>query len=97
MTAAKKLARHNRPWTKHDLKRMRAKARAGMSARLAAADLGRTTGSVKYKAMVEGVSFHYINQPRGVQKKAARSRRRNRRITAKNTAWIMRNHARLSA
>lgn len=63
--------RHNRPWTPHDLKRMRAKARAGMSARLAARELGRSTGSVKYKAMVEGVSFHAINQPKGVQRRPA--------------------------
>lgn len=68
--------KHNMPWTPADLKKMRSLAKARMSARLAALELGRSTGSVKYKAMVEGVRFQFINQPRGVQKRLARRRRR---------------------
>lgn len=68
--------KHNDPWTPADLKKMRALAKKRMSARLAARELGRTTGSVKYKAMVEGIRFQAINQPRGVQKRLAGRRRR---------------------
>lgn len=71
-----KLAKHNEPWLPADLKKMRQLARARMSARLAAKELGRTTGSVKYKAMVEGIRFKAINQPVGVQKRLARKGRR---------------------
>lgn len=74
-----KLAKHNDPWTPADLKKMRACAKAKMSARLAARELGRTTGSVKYKAMTEGVRFRFINQPKGVQLRLARAGRRRRR------------------
>lgn len=70
--------KHNAPWTPADLKKMRQLARAKLSARLAARELGRSTGAVKYKAMVEGVRFHFINQPRNVQKKL-HSRQRRRR------------------
>jgi hypothetical protein len=63
--------RHNRPWTRHDLKRMRSHARARLSARQSAQRLGRSTGSVKYKAMVVGVRFRHINQPKGVQRRPA--------------------------
>lgn len=73
MKAKKK---HNAPWTPADLKKMRQLARAKLSARLAARELGRSTGAVKYKAMVEGVRFQFINQPKGVQKRLARRRRR---------------------
>lgn len=72
----KKLQRHNKPWSPKDLRTMRAKARERASARQAAKTLRRTVGSVKYKAMVEGVRFHAIEQPRGVQKRRARGRRR---------------------
>jgi hypothetical protein len=70
------LRKHNAPWTPADLKKLRALARAKLSARLAARQLGRTTGSVKYKAMTEGVRFRFISQPKGVQKRLARRRRR---------------------
>lgn len=73
MKAKKK---HNAPWTPADLKKLRQLARAKLSARLAARELGRSTGAVKYKAMVEGVRFQFINQPKGVQKRLARRRRR---------------------
>ena len=75
----KTLKKHNAPWTPADLKKMRRLARAKMSARLAARELGRTPGSVKYKAMTEGVRFRFINQPQGVQKRRARTERRRRR------------------
>jgi hypothetical protein len=71
-----KSKKHAKPWTPADMKVMRAKAREGQSARLAAKALGRTPGAVKYKAMVEGVRFHAINQPQGPQKRLARRRRK---------------------
>ena len=46
------------------------------AARLAAKELGRSTGAVKYKAMVEGIRFRFIDQPAGVQKKLARKAKR---------------------
>ncbi len=73
------LKKHNLPWTAEDLRKMRSLAKAKKSSRQAARELGRTTGSVKYKAMVEGVRFTFIVQPRGVQKRVARARRRMRR------------------
>lgn len=68
--------KHNAPWTPADLKKLRALARSKLSARMAASQLGRTTGSVKYKAMTEGIRFNFINQPRGVQKRLARRHKR---------------------
>jgi hypothetical protein len=68
--------KHNAPWTSADLKKMRALAQARMSARLAAMELGRSPGAVKYKAMVEGIRFRFIDQPAGVQTRLARKRRR---------------------
>lgn len=78
MVPITKLHRHNDPWTPADLKKMRILARERMSARLAAKELGRSTGAVKYKAMVEGIRFQHIRQPRGVQKRLARRNRRGR-------------------
>lgn len=71
--------KHNSYWTPADLKKMRLLARQRLSARLAAKELGRTTGAVKYKAMAEGIRFRNINQPVGVQKRLARRNRRSRR------------------
>jgi hypothetical protein len=68
--------KHNAPWTSADLKKLRALAKARMSARLAAKELGRSTGAVKYKAMVKGIRFRFIEQPVGVQSRIARRRRR---------------------
>ena len=68
--------KHNAPWTSADLKKMRALARARKSARLAAVELGRSPGAVKYKAMVEGIRFRFIDQPAGVRMRIARRRRR---------------------
>lgn len=70
--------KHNADWTPADLKKMRALAKAKLSARLAAMRLGRSTGAVKYKAMVEGIRFRFINQPEGVQRRRFRSRRTRR-------------------
>lgn len=70
--------RHNQEWTRTDVALMRALARERCSARQAAKRLGRSTGAVKYKAMVEGVRFHFINQPEGVQRRLARANRRRR-------------------
>jgi hypothetical protein len=74
--------KHNAPWTDADLKKMRALAKRKLPARLAADELGRTAGAVKYKAMVEGIRFNAIDQPRGVQKRIARggaAKRKSRR------------------
>lgn len=68
-------ARSMRPWSRTDLKVMKSCARKGLSARLAAARLRRSRGAVAWKAMVSGVSFHAINQPKGVQKRRFRTRR----------------------
>jgi hypothetical protein len=73
---AKSARKHNAPWTPADLKKMRDLAKKKLSARLAAKELGRSTGAVKYKAMVEGIRFRYIDQPAGVQKKLARKAKR---------------------
>lgn len=80
MTKAK---RHKAPWTAADLKRLKACARSGLSTRQAAEKLGRTTGALKYKAMVAGIRFHKIEQPRGVQKRLAESRRRASRARSR--------------
>lgn len=68
--------KHNAPWTPADLKKMRALAKAKKSARLSAIELGRSPGAVKYKAMVEGIRFRFIDQPAGVQTRLARRKRR---------------------
>ena len=73
---AKSARKHNAPWTPADLKKMRVLAKAKLSARLAAKELGRSTGAVKYKAMVEGIRFRFIDQPAGVQLKLARKAKR---------------------
>lgn len=72
--------KHNSPWTDADLTRLRGYASEEMSAKQAAQRMGRTTGAVKYKAMMEGIRFQFIKQPRGSQLKAIRTRRRNARI-----------------
>lgn len=85
MRTPKRWAKPNdgKPWTRTDLKQARDMARRGMSSRQAARVLGRSTGSVKYKAMVEGVRFHAINQPQGAQIKAVRTRRRRERASVR--------------
>lgn len=56
--------RSGRAWSKHDNKKLRAYARRKISARVAAGKLGRSPGAVRYKAMMEGVSFRSINRRR---------------------------------
>lgn len=51
-----------RPWTPTDNKKLRALARQRLSARVAAKKLRRSPGAVRYKAMMEGVSFRSINR-----------------------------------
>jgi hypothetical protein len=68
-------SRLNTEWTKRDVQRMRAIARAGHSARFAAGVLGRSRGSVAFKAMRLKVRFGSIKQPKGVQRRIARRRR----------------------
>lgn len=58
----KKAPRNGRDWSPADLKKMRTLARERISARIAARKLGRSPGAVRYKAMMEGVSFHSINR-----------------------------------
>jgi hypothetical protein len=60
--------RSGREWSARDLRRMRALARQGCSARQAAPRLGRTVGAVKFAAMTHGVRFHAIHQPEGTQR-----------------------------
>jgi hypothetical protein len=58
----KKPARHNRPYTKTDMRRMRRFAANRTSARVTASLMGRSPGAVRYKAMMEGVRFRSINR-----------------------------------
>jgi len=70
--------RYMKPWTAAELRSMRRCAAKGDSARDFAARIGRTRGAVAFKAMVEGVSFHNVKQPAGVQKRRFAARRRLR-------------------
>lgn len=72
----KQQRRHNADWSEHEVARMRKLASTGLSGREVAAKLGRTHGAVKYKAMVLGVPFNAIAQPKGVQKRLGRKRRK---------------------
>lgn len=79
MTARKRRAtpaRNNRPWSPFEIARLRGYASDGLSARLAAEKLGRSTGATKYKAMVLKIEFHAINQPANVQKRLGAKRRK---------------------
>lgn len=58
----KRARNHMRDWSSTDVRRMRQCARRRISARVAAQKLGRSPGAVRYKAMVEGVSFRSINR-----------------------------------
>jgi hypothetical protein len=61
---AKKKRRVVRPWSKEDIKNLRALARARLSGPQAASELHRTPGAVAQKAMILGVSFRSINRKR---------------------------------
>jgi hypothetical protein len=60
--AKMKGARHMREWSAGDMKKLRQFAKQKVSARVAAQKLGRSPGAVRYKAMMEGVSFRSINR-----------------------------------
>ena len=53
---------HNKPYSDSEMKRMRRYAANRTSARVAAILLGRSPGAVRYKAMMEGISFRSINR-----------------------------------
>jgi hypothetical protein len=72
----KKANRLGSEWTPADERKLRSLAAARMSARLAAAELGRSRGSVAFKAMKLRVSFKAVRQPRGAQRKANRTKSR---------------------
>lgn len=80
---SKKAPLHNAPWEVCEVDLLRACAKAKKSAREAAKELGRSTGATKFKAMVLGVRFHAINQPKGSQVKALKTiRARQRKLSA---------------
>ncbi len=66
----------NKPWSPGDMKKLRPLAKARVSARVAAQKLGRSRGSVAFKAMNEGIRFQSIAQPAGVQQRRFQKRRR---------------------
>lgn len=70
MKTKKKAPNHMRDWSKRDMRDMRRLAAKKISARVAAGRLGRSPGAVRYKAMMEGVSFRSINR-RPARRKAA--------------------------
>ena len=72
---AKSARKHNAPWTPADLKKMRQLAQDKLLPALPPKN-SAATGAVKYKAMVEGIRFRFIDQPAGVQLKLARKAKR---------------------
>lgn len=73
-------------WTPGDLRTLRECAKKKLTARVCAQRIGRTRGAVAYKAMVVGVRFRAINQPKGAQVKAVRTRRRRERQAERASA-----------
>jgi hypothetical protein len=69
-------SRLNSPWTPRDERVLRESAAKHKSAREVARTLRRSRGSVAFKAMSLGVHFSAINQPRGAQRKANRTKAR---------------------
>ena len=61
---AKKMRKVIRPWSKEDVKNLRALAKAKLSAPQVAKKLRRTRGAVSQKAMHLGVRFRSINRKR---------------------------------
>jgi hypothetical protein len=61
---AKKKRRVVRPWSKEDIKSLRALAKARLSGPQVASELHRTPGAVAQKAMILGVRFRSINRKR---------------------------------
>jgi hypothetical protein len=68
-------------WTKEDIKTLRVNARLGESARWVGGLVGRNRGAVAYKAMMLGVRFKSVKQPKGVQKRLGRKRRKTGDMT----------------
>lgn len=68
-----------KPWTPAEIKRLRAIAKSGKSAREASEILHRPHPGLRFKAMVEGIKFFSVRQPAGVQKRIARRRLRKAR------------------
>jgi hypothetical protein len=62
---AKKTRKVIRPWSKEDVKNLRAFAKAKLSGPQVAKKLRRTRGAVSQKAMHLGVRFRSINRKRG--------------------------------
>ena len=75
----------NRPWTKADVKWLRACAKDGDSSSTAAMYLGRTTAACKYKAMTLSppVRFRSIDQTVRNQSRIQKARFRKARRSAK--------------
>lgn len=65
-------------YTEAELSRIRALAKAGWNSRDTAKLVCRPHAGLRYKCMVEGISFTSVRQPAGVQKKLARRLRRER-------------------
>jgi hypothetical protein len=63
---AKKKQRVIRPWSKEDVKTLRALAKARLSGPQVATKLRRTRSAVAQKAMALGVRFRSINRKRNV-------------------------------
>ncbi|MGB8327784.1 MAG: hypothetical protein WCE48_09430 [Steroidobacteraceae bacterium] len=61
---AKRRSRAPRPWTASDIKKLKALAKAKLSATKAAKKLGRSRGAVAQKAMLLRIRFQSINQTR---------------------------------
>lgn len=79
----------NAPWTPKAVAKLAKLAKEGKSSRQASKELGRSVGATKYKAMTEGIRFHFIDQPIGAQARAQRTIRakaRKRSIAAKKGA-----------
>jgi hypothetical protein len=70
-------------WTKEDVKTLRANARLGYSAKWVGRLVGRNRGAVAYKAMMLGVRFKNVEQPKGVQKRLGRKRRKTGDMSVK--------------
>jgi hypothetical protein len=61
---AKRKRRIVRPWSKEDVKTLRALAKAKLSGPQVAKRLRRTRGAVAQKAMLLGVRFRSVNRKR---------------------------------
>lgn len=74
--------RLGKEYTAADIRVIRECSRKRISARECARRLRRSRGAVAFKAMVLGVRFRAIDQPRGAQRKANRTKRQAERASA---------------